>query len=370
MKRNVTIVTVSLLAVLSLMMASCSGGETHQHTWSKSTCTEPRVCTECGEVGWEAPGHSWVSATCTEPKTCRNCGETEGEALGHKWVEATCTAPKTCSVCKETEGAAAGHIWTEATCDIAKTCSTCGLTEGDPLGHDAPEVSCVDSGTCSRCGETVDAWGHTYSEATCTEAAVCSVCGEEVEAALGHTVSSGVCDRCGAEIYDWVSGYGDDVVSDVQVGDGLYRIRFTNDGSRNFIVRAYDADDDKDLLVNTIGSYDGSVLLLGKAPYSFEIKSSGSWSYKIERIGDTDESSFSGTGDHVTDKFSASTGSWQFTHDGSHNFIVRAVTTKGLTTVVNEIGPYDGKVRVDVPSGSGLAFVVVADGSWTASPVE
>lgn len=38
--------------------------------------------------------HEWKEATCTEPKICTKCGETEGEPLGHEWKEATCTEPK------------------------------------------------------------------------------------------------------------------------------------------------------------------------------------------------------------------------------------------------------------------------------------
>ena len=31
--------------------------------------------------------HEWTDATCTEPKVCSKCGETEGDALGHSWGE-------------------------------------------------------------------------------------------------------------------------------------------------------------------------------------------------------------------------------------------------------------------------------------------
>lgn len=29
--------------------------------------------------------HERTDATCTEPKVCSKCGETEGDALGHSW---------------------------------------------------------------------------------------------------------------------------------------------------------------------------------------------------------------------------------------------------------------------------------------------
>jgi hypothetical protein len=49
------------------------------------------------------------------------------------------------------------------------------------------------------------------------------------------------------------------------------------------------------------------------------------------------------------------------THSGERNFIVRSVgkSSRGL---VNEIGPYDGKVAA--PAGPAL-WVIIADGNWT-----
>ena len=119
----------------------------HEHVWEDATCTEPRICSVCGETEGEPLGHTWEDATCTEPRTCSVCGETEGEPLGHTWEEATCTAPKTCSVCGETEGKPLGHTWEEATCTAPKTCSACGETEGEPVDHQFG-----DDGLCVWCG--------------------------------------------------------------------------------------------------------------------------------------------------------------------------------------------------------------------------
>lgn len=90
-----------LLMCMSVMILTACG---HEHTWQEATCTEPRVCAECGETEGSASGHTWAEATCTEAKKCSVCGETEGDTLGHTWVEATYETPKTCSVCKVTEG--------------------------------------------------------------------------------------------------------------------------------------------------------------------------------------------------------------------------------------------------------------------------
>lgn len=286
----------------------------------------------------------------------------------HNWNEATCTTPKTCTDCEEIEGEALGRTWIEATCTEAKTCTVCGLTEGEALGHQAEGISCTKDGFCTRCNQTVAATGHQYSQATCTAPQKCSVCGETKGKALGHSTSEGVCSRCGLEVYKTVKGKGDDFVSNITLGDGIYRVHFTHSGSSNFIVKAYNTGSSYDLLVNEIGKYDGYVYLSGEGPYSFEITAGGSWTYKVERLTQTSKTSFSGKGDYVTDIFSASSGTWKFTHNGSSNFMVKVYTTSGYDLLINEIGKYDGKKIVEVPSGSNVFFEIIADGKWTASP--
>ena len=84
--------------------------------------------------------HTFSEATCTDPKICTECGETEGEKLSHNFLEATCESPKKCSLCNLTEGEPLEHQWLEATIENPKTCKLCGLTEGEPLPVEEPEV--------------------------------------------------------------------------------------------------------------------------------------------------------------------------------------------------------------------------------------
>ena len=402
-------------AVLLTLMCFLSGCG-HTHNWSEANCTTPKTCKECGQTEGEALGHSWSDATCTTAKTCSRCGMTDGEPLGHEWNDATCTEAKICSRCGASDGEPLGHTWGEATCTEPKTCSRCGATEGEALGHDTPDLSCTDAAICTRCGIEIPALGHDWVEATCTEPKTCSRCGategdslghtsaepvkenitaatctddgqydevvycslchEELsretitEPALGHTTTSGVCSRCGAEMYEPITGRGDDVISNVVTGDGLYKIHITNSGRSNFAVWVYDKDDDRDLAVNEIGNYDGYYFLEGAAPYSFEIESKGSWSLTVEKMGKTDTTSFKGKGDYVTDLFSASSGSWHIKHNGAHNFAVWLYTTDGRDLIVNEIGKYDGKRRLSIPSGSYAFLAIEADGSWSIEPAE
>ncbi len=309
--------------------------------------------------------HSWTTANCISPKTCSACSETEGEALGHTWKEATCTAPKTCSTCGTIEGNAIDHDWKDATCTDAKTCNVCGETDGNAVGHDPVDLTCTNDSICSRCGELISAPGHSFTDASCNEPAKCTVCSEIKGEALGHTSKSGVCSRCGLEMYETVNGRGDDVLSEISVGDGIYRVHFTHSGGSNFIIKSYDATNDRELLVNEIGNYNGYVLLTGRAPYSFEISADGNWTYTIERLDTITDTTFTGKGDYVTGLCSISSGAWMFKHDGKSNFAIKLYTTDGRDLLVNEIGYYEGKKMLTVPSGSYAFFEITADGNWS-----
>ncbi len=201
------------------------------HNFAPATCTEPQICTLCGETNGTPNGHNWTDADCTNPRHCVDCGASFGVALGHTWADATCTDPKTCTVCGETEGEALGHDWNEnntcdrcdavkcdvnghvwagATCTDPKTCTVCGETEGNALGHTpGAAATCTTAQTCTVCGcELAAALGHTPgAAATCTTAQNCTVCGCELVAALGHTAGAAAtcttaqtCTVCGCEL--------------------------------------------------------------------------------------------------------------------------------------------------------------------------
>jgi len=212
------------------------------HPGDEATCTEPQICTVCGEILTKATGHTpgekisctqdqlcvdcgvvldpardhtpGDEATCTTAQTCTVCGETLTDALGHTpGDEATCTTAQTCTVCGETLTDALGHTpGDEATCTTAQTCTVCGETLTDALGHTpGDEATCTTPQTCTVCGETLtDALGHTPGdEATCTTAQTCTVCGETLTDALGHTpgdeatcTTAQTCTVCGETLTD------------------------------------------------------------------------------------------------------------------------------------------------------------------------
>ncbi len=383
-------------------------GDVLGHDWKDATCTEKKICIRCDEIGGAPLGHDWAEATCTEAKTCLRCGEIEGDALGHDAPNLSCTESAVCTRCGD-ELTALGHDWKEATCIDPKTCARCGETEGKALGHtlgdpvreNETKAKCTEKGEydevvyCSVCHEEISrkaktekALGHRTSapvkenvnKATCTEdggydeVVYCSRCHEAIsrkrktEKAPGHTTANGKCDRCGLEIYETVYGKGDDVHTNITVGSGLYKVHFTNNGKSNYIVKVHDARGDIDYAVNEIGNYDGYYFLTGKSPFMFEIESNGKWSYTIESIGETAETSFNGHGCFVTDIFSASSGKWHITHKGRSNFVIWLYTTKGRDLIVNDIGAYEGNKLLSIPKDSKAFLIIKADGDWTITP--
>ncbi|MGN0517091.1 MAG: hypothetical protein ACI4II_00020 [Acutalibacteraceae bacterium] len=257
------------------------------------------------------------------------------------------------------------HDWIEATCTTPSICSKCGEKRGSVLGHNYEGVTCTTDGKCTRCGDIEPALGHAWKDADCTTPKTCSICGKTKGKALGHTTDNGICERCGLELFKPIknSGHGDSAISDIKTGSGLYTIHFKHDGNSNFIVYLYDDKNEKDIIINEIGNYDGTVLLTGDNPYMLNIKADGNWSYTIDKLSTTNEIDFSGHGDFVTPIFSGSTSIYKFTHDGNSNFVVRVYSSKGYDLLINEIGDYNGTQIVEI-SGSAF-FEINADGKWS-----
>ena len=159
-----------------------------------------------------------------------------------------------------------------------------------------------------------------------------------------------------------VEGSGDDVVDVPVVADVPLVATFEHTGSRNFAVESYgDAGDRINLMVNTIGTYEGTV------PYNFEsspaeldITADGAWTVTISALVEqpalTD--AFEGSGDDVL--WLQTDGRLSATHDGERNFALRSWGER-RDLLVNEIGPYDGTVRL---GSGGLALEITADGNW------
>lgn len=80
-----------------------------------------------------------------------------------------------------------------------------------------------------------------------------------------------------ASFANQASGAGDAVLRYTRSGGAV--ARFTHDGESNFIVWAYRDDGRSDLLVNEIGSYDGSTAIRG--PAWLEVRADGNWTIDV-----------------------------------------------------------------------------------------
>ena len=162
----------------------------------------------------------------------------------------------------------------------------------------------------------------------------------------------------------WANGNGDYVAEGLNVTNYAV-LHISHTGSRNFIVKLYKDDEYEDLLVNTIGSYTGDVLVEGSGTYELEISADGDWNITSDGLSIDDTTSFSGTGDSVTGITSHSGGSWHITYSGERNFsVIEYGESLGyMDLLVNEIGSYDGTVKAE--SGDNIFFKVHSYGNWT-----
>lgn len=70
--------------IVLIVVIICTSGDTHHHRWKAATCTEPKICTECGETEGEALGHTpgeweleetdYVRAGVWLRRKCTTCG--------------------------------------------------------------------------------------------------------------------------------------------------------------------------------------------------------------------------------------------------------------------------------------------------------
>jgi hypothetical protein len=165
-----------------------------------------------------------------------------------------------------------------------------------------------------------------------------------------------------------------DSVFDIQKWEGpaILKIKYT--GGSNFAVRNYPANsnDYYDLLVNTIGPYEGTVPLDfrdGQQTARFEViaATSGAWEFHIEPLANARTEhipgTISGIGDDVV--FIQGETSDLLKADASqakHNFVIWAITSRRMDLVINEIAPYKGTNILD---SSTFGLIVQAAGPWS-----
>lgn len=150
------------------------------------------------------------------------------------------------------------------------------------------------------------------------------------------------------------------------------RVVASHQGRRNFALISYAPDGKSKLLINTIGNYQGVVLLATDQETYFEIDADGVWSLQIEPIV-ADEAAAqgaTGSGDYVSGLFTPTkTGPvpYTFTHNGERNFAVYLHCAGGSDLVQNEIGAVENQAVARFREGPCL-WEVQADGDWSLKP--
>jgi len=186
-----------------------------------------------------------------------------------------------------------------------------------------------------------------------------------------------------------LSGNGDTSTETFTLEEGIAIFYFTHNGDSNFIVELLNAETGETVLgdfPNVIGSFEGSTALgvTGETMYAspgehlLNIDADGDWEVRIEQPRPSDAptppQTFSEEGWKVTEPFKLEEGTatFEFTHDGSSNFIVQLYDEEGnrIDTLVNEIGEYEGSTTVGVTgdmldASPGIHYLSVdADGNW------
>jgi hypothetical protein len=120
-----------------------------------------------------------------------------------------------------------------------------------------------------------------------------------------------------------------------------------------------------DLLVNEIGSYQGTVQEEEGASF-LEITAGGSWRIEANTVDQapTFDESATGLGDSVV-LVTGDSGIAEITHAGDSNFAVLTYPLAGRRRdlLVNEIGNYAGSARFPGPA----LIEITANGDWTIS---
>lgn len=173
-----------------------------------------------------------------------------------------------------------------------------------------------------------------------------------------------------------LSGHGPEATQTFELEEGLSIFTMEHNGNSNFIIWLMDGTTGQniDMLVNEIGSFDGSTAIgiTSDDEYLLNIKADGSWTVTIEQPRQyTTESApivLRDRGQKATQMIYLDSGLTRFemVHDGSSNFIVWLMDAEGnkIDLLVNEIGDFEGSKAVGIYGSGAYLLDVTADGDW------
>jgi hypothetical protein len=174
-----------------------------------------------------------------------------------------------------------------------------------------------------------------------------------------------------------LSGSGQQASSKFPLVRGLAIFELSHSGNSNFaIFLLNDKGDQIDLLVNEIGSFNGSKPLgiTASGEYLLDVQADGKWTVTITQPFPPSDApkppqTFSGSGPEATAMVYLASGltTFKMTHDGSGNFAIWLLDSSGqyVDLLVNEIGTFDGSKATGIRTAGAYLFGVEADGNWT-----
>lgn len=166
------------------------------------------------------------------------------------------------------------------------------------------------------------------------------------------------------------------VTDEFELTGGVTIIEARHDGESNFVVELIPTDNGREeLLINTIGAYDGAAgTLAERGSYLLDIDADGNWEIDVRQPSATPDETeplpveLDGSGPAWDGPFQFDgLGQAHGVHDGERNFIVEILPQEGLFAelVFNEIGQFDGETTFDI---DGIGYVIVdADGPWSVT---
>ena len=176
-----------------------------------------------------------------------------------------------------------------------------------------------------------------------------------------------------------LSGKGQQATQKFTLENGLSIFEMAHSGQSNFIVSLLDEEGNEVgfSLANEIGSFNGSKAMnIAKGgTYLLNIQADGNWQITIRQPRPVDApatTQFSGTSQKATDLFSLSKGMkiFKMSHSGESNFIVQLLDKSGKdvsSSLVNEIGKFNGSKAVKIETSDIYILDVAADGDWSIS---
>jgi len=249
----------------------------------------------------------------------------------------------------------------------------CGQTTESSITNPAPpqkdRLECTPNWECSEWSGCSTFGAQTR---TCTDKNTCGI----------STDKPSESQSCTRQILEpspiMLSGTGQEATSKFSLERGISIFEMKHDGTRNFAIVLYDTNGEYiNLLVNTIGRFDGSKLssINTKDEYLLDISADGNWEVEIKQPRPTTGRSvpltLSGAGQKTSEIFYLNTGITRFKmkHDGNRNFAIVLYNANGEYTdlLVNTIGSFDGSKATSISKAGLYLLDITADGNWEVS---